>query len=465
LAFLSLELANAQIISQTFNSSTTFTAPIGVTSVTVETFGGGGKGGSRVTGGNGAYGGGGGGAYAKSVITVVPGTTYTVTVGAGSSSSASPGGDSWFINTTTILAKGGSSVANDSSTGATGGLASASIGTFKYDGGNGANGVAGSYGGGGGSSAGTATGGTTATNNSGATAPTGGGNGGNGRLSTNGNGSVGIAPGGGGGGALRTTGSPTGGNGGNGKVILTYAIPEIDITGNAVSIADGDTTPSLSDYTDFGSTNVGVGLSKTFTIYNTSATAPLSIGTISISGTNASDYSVTSAPSSVVAIGSSTTFTITFTPGSNGVKTADISIVNNDTDENPYNYSIQGTAIGSEIDVQGNSISIVDGDATPVTTDWTDFSTVTTSRTYTIFNTGNSNLSIGTITITGSNAADFQLQLILLPQLLPDKTLLFLFSFHQVLLVLETQLLQYLAMILTNLLMISQLKEPVFFLQ
>lgn len=407
LTFLSLELANAQTISQTFNSTSTFTAPIGVTSVTVETFGGGGKGGSRVSGGNGAYGGGGGGAYAKSVITVVPGTTYTVTVGTGSNSSASPGGDSWFINSSTILAKGGSSVGNDSSTGATGGLASASIGTFKYNGGNGANGVAGSYGGGGGSSAGNATGGTTATNNSGATAPTGGGNGGNGRLSTNGNGSIGIAPGGGGGGALRTSNSPTGGNGGNGRVILTYAIPEINITGNAVSIIDGDTTPSLSDDTDFGSTNVGVGLPKTFTIYNTSSSAPLSVGTISISGTNASDYSVTSAPSSVVAIGSSTTFTITFTPSSSGLRTADISIVNNDTDENPYNYSIQGTAIGSEIDVKGNLISIIDGDTTPVTTDWTDFSNVTTSRTYTIFNTGNSNLSIGTVTITGANAGDF----------------------------------------------------------
>jgi hypothetical protein len=408
ITILSLEFANAQTFSQTFNATSTFTVPVGVTSVIAETWGGGGKGGSRVSGTNGAYGGGGGGAYATAVITVVPGNTYTVTVGLGSTTTAA-GGDSWFINNTTILAKGGSSVANDSATGAFGGQASASIGSFKYNGGNGANGVSGSYGGGGGSSAGNATNGTTATNNTGAIAPTGGGNGGNGRLTSNGNGSVGIALGGGGGGALRTTGSPTGGNGANGRVILTYAVPEINIQGNAVSIVDGDSTPSLLDNTDFGATNVGIALSKTYTIYNTSLTAPLSIGAISFSGTNASDFSITTAPSPIVANGSSTTFTVTFNPNSGGLRTATISIVNNDTNENPYDFSIQGTANGPEIDIQGNLTSIIDGDTTPTTTDWTDFSSIATIRTFTIFNTGNINLSIGTITVTGTNAADFSI--------------------------------------------------------
>jgi len=409
LAFLSLEFANAQTISQTFNATSTFTVPIGVTSVTAEAFGGGGKGGSRSSGSNGGYGGGGGGAYARSVVPVVPGTTYTVTVGTGSTSSASSGGDSWFINSSTILAKGGSSAANDSSTGAAGGAASASIGTIKFNGGNGSNGVTGSYGGGGGSSAGNDSNGTNTTNSNGATAPTGGGNGGNGRLSTNGNGSIGIAPGGGGGGSLRTTGTTIGGDGGNGKVILTYNIPEIDITGNATSIINGSLSPSLLDSTDFGTTNVGVGFSKTFTIYNTSTTAPLSVGAISISGTNASDFTVTSNPSSEVAIESSTTFAITFTPSAIGLRTATISIVNNDTDENPYTFSIQGTANGAEIDIQGNLTSIINGDSTPATTDWTDFSTVALTRTFTILNIGNQNLSVDTVTITGTDASDFSI--------------------------------------------------------
>ena len=406
ISVLSLDFVNAQTVSQTFSSTTTFTVPLGVTSVSAEVYGGGGKGGSRVAGANNGFGGGGGGGYSKSTITVVSGNTYTVTVGLGSSTTAA-GGDSWFINNTTILAKGGNSVANDSSTGANGGLASAGIGTLKYNGGNGANGIAGSYGGGGGSSAGNASNGTNATNNNGAIAPTGGGNGGNGRLSTSGNGTSGTIPSGGGGGALRTTGSPTGGFGANGQVILTYAIPEIDIQGNAVSIVDGDTTPSISDDTDFGSTNVGTPISKTYTIYNTSSSTSLSIGAISISGLNASEFTITSLPSSTVGTNSSTTFTITFNPNGGGLRNAAISIINNDINENPYDFSVQGTGIGAEIDIQGNSTSITDGDITPSTTDWTDFSTIATTRTYTIFNNGNVDLSIGAITITGTNASDF----------------------------------------------------------
>lgn len=106
--------------TQTFTSNGTFTVPAGVTSVTVEVWGGGGKGGTRTMGTFVYSGGGGGGAYAKkTAVTVVSGTAYTVTVGTGSTTTAA-GGDSWFIATTTILAKGGSSVADNSSTGANG---------------------------------------------------------------------------------------------------------------------------------------------------------------------------------------------------------------------------------------------------------------------------------------------------------------------------------------------------------
>lgn len=212
----------AQTFTETYDSNGTFTAPPGVTSVTVQAWGGGGKGSTRTTNGNG--GGGGGGAYAQKVVTVTPNTPYTVRVGTGSSST-SAGGDSWFINNTTILAKGGSSVANNTSGGATGGRANQCIGDIRRNGGNGANG-SGNYGGGGGSSAGTDDAGVNATNQNGAAAPTGGGNGGNGRNSSQGNGTAGSTPGGGGGGAYRTSsGTRNGGNGANGRVIITYTIP------------------------------------------------------------------------------------------------------------------------------------------------------------------------------------------------------------------------------------------------
>ncbi|MBK8547619.1 MAG: hypothetical protein IPL63_09635 [Saprospiraceae bacterium] len=207
--------------------SHTFTVPAGVTSITVETWGGGGRGGSRTTGTDGT-GGGGGGAYSRQVFAVTPGQVLNVNVGAGSSSNTAAGGDSWVspgtVTTAFVLAKGGNSAASNTTTGATGGSSASGIGTIKFSGGNGANGVSTTSSGGGGSSAGTAANGTNASGTTGGVAPANGGNGANGRT-TAGSGTIGSAPGGGGSGAVRgTTGSPAGGNGGAGRVVISYDI-------------------------------------------------------------------------------------------------------------------------------------------------------------------------------------------------------------------------------------------------
>ncbi len=208
--------------SITYSASSTFAVPAGVTSVTVEAWGGGGGGATRTS--NGGGGGGGGGAYSRGEVAVLPGSNCTVNVGTGGAANTA-GGDSWFAlgSTTGVLARGGSGGTQNSATGASGGSAAIGIGSPLYDGGNGANGVAYSYGGGGGSSAGTNAAGNNATSATGATAPAGGGNGGNGRSGSQGNGSAGSVPGGGGGGALRTSnGTRTGGAGAAGRMVVSY---------------------------------------------------------------------------------------------------------------------------------------------------------------------------------------------------------------------------------------------------
>ena len=210
------------VVSATYNSSSTFTAPAGITSATVQAWGGGGGGATRTT--TGAGGGGGGGAYSRAAVAVLPGSNYTVTVGTGGAANTA-GGDSWFGlgSTTGALARGGSGGTQNSTAGAAGGSAATGIGDTLYAGGNGATGVAGSYGGGGGSSAGTNAAGVNAVNATGATAPAGGGNGGNGRSGSSGVGSPGTAPGGAGGGAYRTSiGTSAGGAGADGRVIVAY---------------------------------------------------------------------------------------------------------------------------------------------------------------------------------------------------------------------------------------------------
>ncbi|MFY9461679.1 MAG: glycine-rich domain-containing protein, partial [Candidatus Sungiibacteriota bacterium] len=228
------------VTTDTFTTTTTWTAPTGVTSVTAEVWGGGGGGGGQNLASDGG-GGGGGGAYSRSVITVVPATIYTVTVGAAGTGNAgctasTAGGDSWFSTTGTILAKGGSPGACSTGTppaGGLGGVAASGVGTIKFSGGQGEigrNNAAG-LGGYGGSSAGTAANGfsgpqtwSTATYPT-ASTPAGGGHGGNGGATANAAGSAPASGNGGGGGGAAEGTNISGGNGAVGKVILTYNKP------------------------------------------------------------------------------------------------------------------------------------------------------------------------------------------------------------------------------------------------
>jgi hypothetical protein len=395
--------------SQRFTTNGTFTVPAGITSITVEAWGGGGKGSSLTT--NVGGGGGGGGAYAKKVIATTPGTVYTVTVGAGSTTTAA-GGDSWFGSSTTVLAKGGNSAADNSNVGANGGAgAPTSIGDLGYvfAGGKGANGVTGSYGGGGGSSAGNSAG-INASSATGATAPSNGGNGGNGRSASQGNGSVAaVQLGGGGGGALRTTsGTRVGGAGSTGQVLVRWNAPEINLVGNTNNIVDGDTTPSTTDFTDFST----VAVTRTFTIQNTGS-IDLTISNVSLTGANASEFSILTMPSATIAAGSSSVVVVKFNPTTIGLKTAQLNIDSNDSDESTYNFALQATGVQATMSIKGNSNVIADGDVSPINLDWTDFGSTNIfspiTRTYTIFNLGNFDLNLTGAPIVSITGSDFSI--------------------------------------------------------
>jgi hypothetical protein len=66
---------------------------------------------------------------------------------------------------------------------------------------------------------------------------------------------------------------------------------------------------------------------------------------VQIGGANAADFTVTTLPAASVAAAGSTTFQVTFDPSATGTRTATITIANDDADENPYNFSIQGTGL------------------------------------------------------------------------------------------------------------------------
>ena len=130
---------------------------------------------------------------------------------------------------------------------------------------------------------------------------------------------------------------------GDAKVLtlLSSTNPEINLQGNSSNIVSGDSSPSSGDHTDFGTGNT---LSRTFTIQNTgSGNLTLGSNAVSISGVNASDFSVTTQPSTVVSGSSSTTFTISFTSAVASARTAVIHINNDDSHEYNYHFSVQAT--------------------------------------------------------------------------------------------------------------------------
>ncbi|CAK0758166.1 exported hypothetical protein [Gammaproteobacteria bacterium] len=121
------------------------------------------------------------------------------------------------------------------------------------------------------------------------------------------------------------------------------------IIGNNVSIADGDTTPSTTDHTDWGSHNTGSQTSHIFTIKNT-GTAPLTLSDtphvtlITGTGQDCTPFTVTTQPSSPVAatVGSNS-FVVKYAPTSVKTSTCTVSISTDNPVYHPYSFDIQGT--------------------------------------------------------------------------------------------------------------------------
>ena len=256
LGILTLTANTAGAVSQKFTSSGTFTPPPGVTSVTVECWGGGGAGGSArktaVTG-NAGGGGGGAGAYAKKLnVPVTPGTPYTVTIpdeAAGITGTSFANGDRSNGQNVTFTGDGGISV---TANGGQGGACAVATSSTSVSGAGGAGGaVSGLYdvewsGGGGwkhtsagnsgagGSAASDTQNGVTATSQStganltvttGSDADHNGGRGDTGKSASGAGNALNTAPGGGGGGGRAGTASTTlaGANGKAGQIIISYS--------------------------------------------------------------------------------------------------------------------------------------------------------------------------------------------------------------------------------------------------
>ncbi len=135
--------------------------------------------------------------------------------------------------------------------------------------------------------------------------------------------------------------------------IALDARPEITISCHGISIANGDTTPSLADGTDFGSTHPdGPEPVQIFAVRN-DGLAMLTLGTLTVP----TGFVVTNPGGSLPSAlqpGASATFTICLLHDVTGTKAGDVSLMNNDADggdgiEVPFHFRITGTVTAPSV--------------------------------------------------------------------------------------------------------------------
>ena len=140
--------------------------------------------------------------------------------------------------------------------------------------------------------------------------------------------------------------------------------PDIAVSYNGQNIVDGDSTPSTADGTDFGTSASPV--DRTFTVTNAGS------ATLTLSGlTVPSGFSIVNGLSSSLAPGASDTFTVRFlaTGNASGL----VSFANNDSNENPFNFSVVGTRLpGSNLPLAPRNLTATPFSTTRVDLSWTD---------------------------------------------------------------------------------------------
>ena len=121
---------------------------------------------------------------------------------------------------------------------------------------------------------------------------------------------------------------------------------EINVKGGSISIANGFDAPFGLNNTLFATTQLNTdSIEKEFTIENIGVANLNLTGSplITIEGANPLDFIVTQQPTTPVLNGVAVTFKIKFNPSVAGLRTANVRIESNDSDENPYIFALQGT--------------------------------------------------------------------------------------------------------------------------
>jgi hypothetical protein len=117
-------------------------------------------------------------------------------------------------------------------------------------------------------------------------------------------------------------------------------VPNIDVTGNDVDIADGDGMPSSIDGTNFGTVTKGSLQQRTFTIYS-AGQGDLTLGLPTFTG----PFSLVSSFDTLLSEGFSDSFTVRLDTSALGTYPGSVSFATNDPTATPFNFSLSATVV------------------------------------------------------------------------------------------------------------------------
>ena len=166
----------------------------------------------------------------------------------------------------------------------------------------------------------------------------------------------------------------------------------------ALTGTGADSTASLSASSlSYGIAEVGTTTAAQQVTLTNTGTAALVIGSITVTGPNASAFAIGNNCGTSVAVGASCIIHATFAPVSEGGMTATITI-NDGVSGSPQTVALTGTGVNpSAVTFSANSLSF----------GYEQVGVPTASQTVTMTNTGGSPLIITSIAVTGANASSF----------------------------------------------------------
>lgn len=132
--------------------------------------------------------------------------------------------------------------------------------------------------------------------------------------------------------------------------------PEIEVTVNGGVLTDGAAT------VDMGDVQMGKSGDVVVTIRNIGlADLTLDATPVVLSGTHAAQWSILAQPASPIGPGLSASFTLRFTPTSEGTKSAAFAIGTDDADEDPFNVALEAEAVPGTGSVDATFQPVING--------------------------------------------------------------------------------------------------------